>query len=119
MNVKRNLLATLLASTLIGVGGGAASAAENTWLLEQGFYGSQGQSKPDTTVKISRTTEDIHIDHFATVKFENAKGQSFAWRFDSEMGMSNFLLKTIAPGGFDAGNARVIVWHPIEHLGEE
>ena len=119
MNVKRNLLATLLASTLMGVGTGAASAVEHSWLLEKGFYGSQAQSKPDTTVKISSTTKDIHVDHFVTAKFENDKGQSFVWRFDSEMTMSNFLLKTIAPSGFDAGNARVIVWHPSEHLGEE
>lgn len=117
MNVKRNLLATFLASTLMGVG--AASAAENTWLLKQGFFGSQVQSKPDISIKLSSTTEDIHVDHFSTVKFENDKGRSFVWRFDSEMTMSNFLLKTIAPSGFDAGNARVIVWHPSEHLGEE
>ena len=115
MNVKRNLLATFLVSTVMGVGTGAASAVEYSWLLKQGFYGSQAQSKPDITVRISGTTEDIFVDHFTTVKFENAKGQSFAWRFDSEMEMSNFFLKTIAPSAFDAGNARVIINHPLEH----
>ena len=119
MNLKRKLLATLLASTLIGVGAGFAGAADRSWLLEKGYFGSQVQSKPDATVKIGNTTKDIHVDHFVTAKFENDKGQSFVWRFDSEMTMSNFLLKTIAPSGFDAGNARVIIWHPSEHLGQE
>ena len=117
MNVKRNLLTSVLLSALIGVGAGAATGADNTWLLKQGFFGSQVQSRPDTTVKISSTTKDIHLDHFATAKFENDKGQSFIWRFDSAVEMSSFLLKTIAPSGFDAGNARVIVWHPSEHFG--
>src|SRR3990172_4690026 len=119
MNVKHNLLTSVLLSTLVGVGvgAGAATGADNTWLLKQGFFGSQVQSRPDATIKIGNTTEDIHVDHFATVKFENNKGRSFVWRFDSTLEMSNFPLKTIAPSGFDAGNARVIVWHPSEHLG--
>lgn len=118
MNVKRNLLATLLVSALIGVGTNAAGAVDYSWLVEKGFYGSQVQSKPDTTIKISSTTKDIHVNHFTTAKFENDKGQSFVWWFDSAMEMSNFPLKTIAPSGFDAGNARVIVWHPSEHSAE-
>ena len=117
MNVKRNLLTSVLLSTLIGVGAGAATGADNTWLLKQGFFGSQVQSRPDATLKISSTTGTIYVDHFATSKIENEKGQSFVWRFDSAMEMSNFLLETIAPSGFDAGNARVIVWHPSEHFG--
>lgn len=116
MNVKRNLLTTLLVSALIGVGTNAAGAVDYSRLLEKGFFGSQVQSKPDTSVKISGATEDIHVNHFETVRFENEKGQSFVWRFDSAMEMSNFLLKTIAPSGFDAGNVRVIVWHPGDHL---
>ncbi len=117
MNVKRKLLASVLLSALVGVGAGAATGADNTWLLKQGFFGSQVQSRPDATIKIGNTTQDIHVDHFATMRFENEKGQSFVWRFDSAMEMSNFLLETIAPSGFDAGNARVIVWHPSEHFG--
>jgi len=115
MNFKRKLLVALVASTFIGVGTGTANAVGHAWLLEKGFYGSPVQSKPDTTVTINSTTEDIRLEHFATVKFEDAKGQSFVWRFDSAMEMSNFLLKTIAPAGFGAGNARVIIWHPTEH----
>jgi hypothetical protein len=118
MNVKRNLLATLLASALIGVGTNAAGAVDYSWLIDKGFFGSHVQGKPDATVKISSTTKDVHLDHYVTAKFENDRGQSFVWRFDSAMEMSNFLLKTIAPTGFDAGNARVIIWHPGSHYAE-
>ena len=57
----------------------------------------------------------IHIDHFAKARFEDAKGQSFVWQFDSAMDMSYFPLKTIAPAGFDSGNVHVRVRHPLEH----
>ena len=117
MNVKRKLLASVLLSALVGVGAGAATGADNTWLLKQGFFGSQVQSKPDATLKISSTTGTIYVDHFATSKIENDKGQSFVWRFDSDMGMSAFPLKTIAPSGFDAGNTYVNVIHPTSHTG--
>jgi len=116
MNVKRNLLTSVLLSAVIGVGAGAATGADNTWLLKQGFFGSQVQSRPDATLKISSTTGTIYVDHFATSKIENEKGQSFVWRFDSDMGMSAFPLKTIAPSGFDAGNTWVAILHPTEHI---
>jgi len=115
MNVKRNLFATLLASTLMGVGTGAASAVEQSWLLKQGFYGSQTKSKSDTKVKISGTTKYITVNHEATVKIENDKGQSFVWQFNSAMEMSNFPLRRIAPSGFDSGNTLVSVIHPAHH----
>jgi len=117
MNVKRKLLASVLLSALVGVGAGAATGADNTWLLKQGFFGSQVQSRPDATLKISSTTGTIYVDHFATSKIENDKGQSFVWRFDSDMAMSAFPLKTIAPSGFDAGNTYVNVIHPTSHTG--
>ena len=115
MNVKRKFLATLLMSALIGVGTHALGAVDYTWLLEKGFFGSAVQSKPDVTIKIGSTTKYVYVDHFATAKFANDKGQSFVWWFDSAMEMAYFPLKTIAPSGFDAGNAMVRVWHPIEH----
>ena len=115
MNVKRNLLATLLASTLMGVGTGVAGAADRSALVKQGFFGNLAKSKPDSTVKISGTTKYITVNHEATVKIENDKRQSFVWRFDSAMEMSNFPLRTIAPSGFDAGNTLVGVIHPAHH----
>lgn len=113
MNVKRNLLTSILLSTLIGVG--AAGAAEYSGWVQQGLFGTQVQSRPDSTIKISSTTGNIYVDHFATAKIENNKGQSFVWRFDSTMAMSAFPLKTIAPSGFDAGNTLVSVIHPAVH----
>ena len=115
MNVKRKWLTPILLSTLIGVGAGVASAADWSAQVKQGFFGSPAKGKPDTTVKISGTTEYFTVDHFATAKIENDKGQSFVWQFDSAMEMSNFPLKTIAPSGFDAGNTLVSVIHPALH----
>jgi len=115
MNVKRNLLTSVLLATLIGVGAGVASAADYSGLVKQGFFGSQVQSRPDSTIKISSTTGNLYVDHFATAKIENDKGQSFVWNFGSTMSMSDFPLKLIAPSGFDAGNARVVIWHPGSH----
>src|SRR3989304_5947877 len=115
MNVKRNLLTSVLLSTLIGVGAGVASAADYSALIKLGFFGSPAKSKPDTTVKISGTTKYFTVNHFALAKIGNDKGQSFVWQFDSAMEMSNFPLKTIAPSGFDAGNTLVSVIHPALH----
>jgi len=115
MNIKRNPISFLLVSVLIGVGTNAAGAADQSALVKQGFFGSPAKSKPDTTVKISGTTKYLTVKHFATAKIENDKGQSFVWQFDSAMEMSNFPLKTIAPSGFDAGNALVSVIHPALH----
>ncbi len=116
MNVKRNLLTSILLSTLIGAG--VAGAADHSALVRQGFYGSQVQIKPDTVLRISSTTKFISVPHFAAVKIENDKSQSFVWQFDSAMAMSRFPLKTIAPGGFDAGNTYVNIIHPDSHYAQ-
>ncbi len=118
MDIKRNLLTSILLSTLIGVGAGVAGAADYSALVRQGFYGDQVQTKPDTTLRISGATEFVSVPHFATAKFENDKGQSFVWRFDSAMAMSSFPLKTIAPGSFDAGNTYVNIVHPASHTAQ-
>jgi len=97
------------------IGAGVASAADYSGLVKQGFLGSQVQSRPDSTIKISSTTGNIYIEHLKTTKIENDKGQSFIWNFDSIMSMSAFPLKLIAPSGFDAGNTQVSVLHPTHH----
>ena len=116
MNVKRKLLTSILLSTLIGIGAGVAGAADYSALVKQGFFGSPAKGKPDATVKISGTTRYITVNHEATVKIENDKGQSLTWQFDTAMSMSAFPLKTIAPSGFDAGNTQVSVRHPALHV---
>ena len=118
MNVKHKLLTTVLLSTLIGVGAGVASAADHSELVRLGYLGNQVQSRPDTTIKVSSTTQGVLVDHFDTVKFENDKGQNFTWRFDSAMSMTAFPLKMIAPSGFDAGNTQVSVYHPASHYAQ-
>ncbi len=117
MNVKRKLLTPVLLSALMGIGAGAAGAVEYSTLVKEGYFGTPVQSRPDATLKISSTTGTIYVDHFATSKIENDKGQSFVWRFDSDMAMSAFPLKIIAPSGFDAGNTYVNVIHPTSHTG--
>jgi len=115
MNTKRNLLTSVLLSALIGAGVGVVGAADHSTLLKQGFYGTQAQAKPDTTVRISGTTKYITVPHLTTVKIENDRGQNFVWQFDTAMAMSSFPLKTIAPSGFDAGSTWVSVTHPDSH----
>jgi hypothetical protein len=118
MNIKRNLLTSVLLSALIGVGAGVAGAADFSGLVKQGFFGSPAKSKPDTTIKIGGTTKYFSVNHFDTAKFENDKGQSFVWHFDTAMTTSSFPLRTIAPSGFDAGNVYVSVLHPGSHLAQ-
>ncbi|MBI4292381.1 MAG: CzcE family metal-binding protein [Betaproteobacteria bacterium] len=114
MNANRNFLTAVLLFTVFGVG--TSIAADNSSLLNKGFFGSPAQAKPDTTIKLSKATGSIYVDHFATARFENDKGETFVWRFDSAMEMSNFPLNIIAPRGFDAGKTRAIVIHPNGHF---
>lgn len=116
MNVKRKLFFTsILMCTLIGIGTGAASAADHAQHLKMGLFGSPSQGQPEVTLKIGETTKAVTVQHFATAKIENAKGQSFVWRFDGPMAGSSFLIKEIAPKGFDAGNTYVSIVHPGSH----
>ena len=116
MNVKRDLLTPVLLSMLFGVG--AAGAEEPSDPTRLSYLGAQVQSRPEATIKIGSATKDIYVDHFATARIENDKGQSFTWRFDSTMAVSSFPLKAIAPSGFDAGNTVVIVNHPASHYAQ-
>lgn len=115
MNLKRNLLTSVLLATLIGVGAGVAGAADHSQHLKLGLFGSPSQGKPEVTIKISGTTRYFTVNHLATARIENDKGQNFVWQFDTPMVFSSFLLKTIAPSGFDAGNTLVNVVHPGSH----
>lgn len=100
----------------IGAGVAVAGPADHSGLVRLGLLGTQGQSRPDSTIKIGSTTGNIYVDHLGTAKIENDKGQSFTWQFDSAMSISTFPLKTIAPSGFDAGNTQVTIIHPAIHL---
>ena len=115
MNVKRNLLASVLLSVLVGAG---ASAADDSQMVKLGLLGSQAQGKADAAIRISSTTSNIQVAHLTTAKIENDKGQSFVWHFDSAMAASAFPLKLIAPSSFDAGKTQVSVVHPGDHTAQ-
>jgi hypothetical protein len=115
MNTKRKVFTSVLLSALIGAGAGVAGAADHSALVKQGFYGTQAQGRPDSTVRISSETKFITVPHLTTAKIENDRGQNFVWQFDTAMAMSSFPLKTIAPSGFDAGSTWVSVTHPQSH----
>ena len=99
----------------VGAGVAVASPANHSGLVRLGLLGTQGQSRPDSTIKIGSTSGNIYVDHLKTARIENDKGQSFTWQFDSAMSISSFPLKTIAPSGFDAGNTQVTILHPALH----
>jgi len=117
LNLKRKVIAiAILAIPAALASAQSASPADYSGLVRQGFFGSQTQSRPDSTIKISSTTGSVYVNHLKTAMIENDKGQSFTWHFGSVMSISNFPLKAIAPSGFDAGNTQVIVLHPGEHF---
>jgi hypothetical protein len=93
----------------------SATAADWGAALRRGDLGSPSQAAFQKTVKITAATRYITVEHFQTVKFENDKGQSFVWRFDS-FGEYGFLLQVIAPKDFAAGAIRVYIRHPAAHV---
>lgn len=85
--------------------------------LEQRAAANQAASLPLETVKISAATQHVNVEHLQTVKIENDQGQSFVWRADTlASGADNFPLQAIAPKGFGAGQTRVFLSHPHEHM---
>ena len=116
LNLKRKVIAiAILAIPAALASAQSASPADYSGLVRQGFFGSQTQSRPDSTIKISSTTGSVYVKHLKTAMIENDKGQSFTWQFDSPMSVSNFPLKSIAPSGFDAGDTKVTIVHPALH----
>lgn len=98
------------------VGAAVAGPAYQPGLLRLGLLGTQAQGRPDATIKVGSASRNVYVDHLATARIENDKGQSFTWQFDSAMSISRFPLKAIAPSGFDAGNTQVTILHPALHL---
>ncbi len=93
----------------------SATAADWGAAMRRGDLGSPSQAGAQKTVKITASTQYITVEHFQTVKFENDKGQSFAWTFDS-LGEYGFPISVIAPKGFTAGETRVYIRHPAAHI---
>lgn len=93
----------------------AATAADWGAAMRRGDLGSASQAaSAEKTVKITSTTKHVNVEHFQTVKFENDKGQSFTWKFDS-LQEYGFPINVIAPKEFAAGETRVYIRHPYSH----
>jgi hypothetical protein len=97
----------------------SATAADWGAAVSRGDLGSPPGPPPQAketvrTVKITASTNYVDVEHMGTVKFENAKGQSFVWKFDT-WGELGFPLSAIAPKDFAAGPTRVYVRHPPAH----
>ena len=94
----------------------SATAADWGSAMRRGDLGTASQAtSAERTVRIDASTQYVNAEHFGTVKFENDKGQSFVWRFDS-IGEQNFPLSVISPPGFAGEGARVYVRHAAAHL---
>lgn len=87
-------------------------------VLPAGAYADHEVSAPFGTavsgasarvVKIGADTKLIKAHHLETLTIRNAKGQSFAWRFDTLHTPTGFPLKSIAPADFEAGDTWVYV----------
>lgn len=123
------LIAGGLLSAQVNLAAGQASSAVNAddqyWkplpsqlkYLEERAATIQKEARGDVykTIKVEASTKDVTVDHFATVKIANDKGQSFVWTFDT-LGEAVIPLKTIAPAGFAAGDITIYVRHPAAHI---
>ncbi len=95
----------------------SATAADWGAVMRRGDLGSPSKATTaQKTVKITAAMKYVSVEHFDTVKFENTKGQSFVWTFDS-LGEYGFPISVIAPKDFAAGETRVYIRHPAAHLG--
>lgn len=96
----------------------SATAADWGAAMRRGDLGSSSQAAAaQKTIKLTPAMKYVSVEHFETVKFENNKGQSFVWRFDS-LGEYGFPLSVISPKDFAAGETRVYIRHPAAHLNE-
>ena len=105
----------LFVALVLAAAAPSATAADWGSAMRRVDLGSPSQAAAQKAVKITAATQYITVEHFQTVKFENDKGQSFVWRFDS-FGEYGFPLSVIAPKDFAAGETRVYIRHPAAHV---
>jgi len=92
---------------------GASNPDQDKYLAEQ----ARRASAEPNTVRINAATREINVEHLQRVKIENDKGQSFVWLADTlDLGQDSFPLQAVAPKNFAAGNTRVYLTHPHEHM---
>ena len=66
-------------------------------------------------VNINAATKYVNAEHLGVLVIKNDKGQSFTWKADTYV-EADIPLKAIAPAGFAAGETRVHVHHPLDHI---
>ncbi len=121
--LKRNI-AILIAGGLLGAQANLAGAGDSNVSIfpaqlkyleaRAASIRAETQGAVDETVKINASTQYVNAKHLQTLKIENNKGQSFTWNADT---LGDIPLSVIAPRGFAAGETRVHIHHPTEHLG--
>lgn len=107
------MLAALALSTAVATSLAAAAGGDDA--LSRGDLGTPSLAQAaQRTVKIDASTKYINAAHYEVLHIVNDKGQSFVWKFDT-LGEVGFPIKVIAPRGFEAGETRVYVTHPLSH----
>ena len=123
--LKRNI-AILIAGGLLGAQANLAGAGDsNVYILpaqlkylEERAASVRAETQGDmykTVVNITPSTKYVNAEHLGVLVIKNDKGQSFTWKADTFV-EADIPLKAIAPAGFAAGETRVHVHHPMDHI---
>ena len=122
--LKRHI-AILIAGGLLGAQANLAGAGDsNVYILpaqlkylEERAASVRAEAQADVykTVKINASTKYVNAEHLGVLVIKNDKGQSFTWKADTFV-EADIPLKAIAPAGFAAGETRVHVHHPLDHI---
>ncbi len=123
--LKRNI-AILIAGGLLGAQANLAGAGDsNVYVLpaqarylEERAASVLAEAQADlykTVVNINAATKYVNAEHLGVLVIKNDKGQSFTWKADTFV-EADLALKAIAPADFAAGETRVHVHHPMDHI---
>ena len=92
---------------------GYAFENQSCQISELGTYVKESKGR---LAKITPSTKYLNAEHFETLTIENQKGQRFSWQFDTRYAPTGFLLRRIAPAGFESGDTWVYINHPPRHV---
>jgi len=123
--LKRNI-AILIAGGLLGAQANLAGAGDsNVYILpaqlkylEERAASVRAETQGDLykkVVNITASTKYVNAEHLGVLVIKNDKGQSFTWKADTFV-EADIPLKAIAPTDFAAGETRVHVHHPLDHI---
>ena len=123
--LKRHI-AILIAGGLLGAQANLAGAGDSNVVilpaqaryLEERVASIQAETRGDiykTVVNITASTKYVNSERGEVLVIKNDKGQSFTWKADTFV-EADIPLKAIAPTEFVAGETRVHVHHPLDHI---